>query len=69
MNRIRYGAGQMRSTEGQENEWKYAALGEGVLESTRDPEVTQRYQDSMGVTLPNMPNSGERELEEFISSA
>ena len=30
--------------------------------------VVKESQDSVGVTLAKMPNSGERELKEFISS-
>ena len=37
------------------------------LESPRDLDV-RGSQDSMGVTLDEMPNNGERELEESTSS-
>jgi hypothetical protein len=65
---IRYwfgGRGETRS------EWKYITWRGGKrcgpLESTRDP-GGERIPTLKGTTLDEMPNSGERELEEFKSS-
>ena len=41
--------------------------GRETLESTRDQGV-ERFSELNGVTLDKMPNIGERELEESISS-
>ena len=64
-NRIRYGghrreAQRVRRMNG--NKQSRGVGGEGEpLESTRNLEVRDS-QDSMGVTLAKMPNTGEREL-------
>ena len=55
---------------GQENKWKYTIVGElgrgDSLASPRDLGC-ERIQNSIGMSLAEMPNSGEMEPEEAIS--
>ena len=70
--KIRYGgrSRQEGSSKGQENEWKYAAVGVGgegkPLESSRDLECKKLIQDSIWVKRPppviSSPNGGMRTL-------
>ena len=56
---------QERGPESQENELKYSAAGG----TSRSPETrdVRSSQDSMWMTLAEMPNSGEMEPEETTS--
>ena len=66
--RIRYVGRQVRSSEGQENEWKYsAARSQENLKKVPETRNVRGSQDSMGVTLAKMPNSGEMEPDETTS--
>jgi hypothetical protein len=68
-NRVSYGERQEGCPEGQENESKYAVEGvRGQGEPLESPRCVKGYQDSMGLTLAEMPNSGEVEPEETTSS-
>jgi hypothetical protein len=63
---------QERRLEGQQNDWKYAALGGGErlgdhLESTRDL-IGERLSGLNAVTLEEMLNSEKKELAESTSS-
>jgi hypothetical protein len=64
--RIRCGNKQGRSTEGQEIEQRCVAEEVGELQvNARDPRGSQ---DASGMTLAKIPNKGEREPFENISS-
>jgi len=70
-NMIRYGdAGQEKSPEGHQNEWKYATLvGEGSGETHQKlPETREVKFSRLKGTLDEMPNNGEKELIESTSS-
>ena len=62
---------QERNSEGQENEWKYSTSWDGgrrTLQKVPDTWDMRVSQNSKKVTLFEMPNHEERELEEAISS-
>ena len=57
--------------EDQENEWKYVAVKVWGVPHYKVPETwdVTGSQDSVGVTLAEMPNSGEMEPKETMSGS
>ena len=69
--RSRGGRGQKRKAEGQRmsgNKQPWEVRGGRTLLKVLETQEARHTQDSLEVTLPKMPTTGEREVEVFISS-